>query len=120
MTLTVLDEKGKEVTEDNPIITEHNGTTGDTVNLPLTLVNKSSKHYHKYVQLQVNSVPSVNAQLIVQDDQTKNQLPIKKINKFNPNEKLSFNLQLSVRPNTPEQVVKGVNLSISSMRYPAP
>ena len=60
----MLDESGKEVTEDNPIITEHNGSTGDSVVLPLTLVNKSSQHYYKNIQLQVNSVPPVNTRLL--------------------------------------------------------
>ena len=116
----MLNENGQEITEDNPLITEHNGSTGDNVTLPLTLVNKSSKHYHKNIQLRVNSIPPVNAQLLIQNESTPNYFPSKRIVRFNPRDTLSFNLQLSVRPNTPEQVVKGVNLNISSMKYPVP
>ena len=116
----MLDENGQEITESNPLITEHNGSTGDNVTLPLTLVNKSSKHYYKNIQLRVNSVPPMDAQLLIQNEAVPNYLPSKKITRFNPRETLPFNLQLSVRPNTPEQVVKGINLSISSMKYPIP
>ena len=70
MTLAVLDENGQEITEDNPLITEHNGSTGDNVTLPLTLVNKSSKHYYKNIQLRINSVPPVDAQLLIQKEGT--------------------------------------------------
>lgn len=120
MTLTVLDENGKEVTGDNPIITEHNGSTGDVVVLPLTLINKSHDHYHKHIQLQVTSVHPVTSRILVKNDLTKEYYPVQTIIKFEPDEKLPFNLRLSVNKNTPEQVVRGMKLSIKSMKYPTP
>jgi len=116
----VLDENNKEVTEDNPIITEHNGSTGDSVVLPLTLVNKSSHHYHRNVRLQIKSVFPVGAGLNTQNDAPTNFLSSKRIAHLKPKEAVSFNLQVSVPRNTPEQVVKGMNLVVSSMKYPTP
>ena len=120
MTLRVLDEAGHEVNAGNPIITEHNGDTGDAVTLSLTLVNKSARHYHKNVRLRVNSVFPVSARLLIPDERVPNYRPAKSIMRFGPSERLPFNLRLSVGPDTPEQVVRRINLNISSMRYPVP
>ena len=120
MTLAILDEYGEEITEDNPIITEHNGTTGDIVTLPLTLINKSTQHYHSDVQLSVNSVSPVDALLLIKEEAVQNYLPSKKIARFNPKEKLSVNLRLSVRPNSPDQVVNGIKINVTSMKFPLP
>ena len=120
MTLTVLDETGKEITDANPLITEHNGETGGSVTLPLTLKNKSSSHYYKNIRLQVNSVSPVLAQLLIIGEHTPNYLPVKKIERFDKNAVLPINLQLTIGPGTPEQVVTGIKLIISSMKYPSP
>ncbi len=120
MTLLILDENGHEVTPDNPLITEHNGGTGDTLVLPLTLVNGSSQHYYRNITIQVNSVPPVNASLFIQDDPVPQDVPIKTIIRMYPAERFGFDLKLSVRPHTPEQVVTGVNLRVFGMKYPVP
>ena len=119
MTLRVLDETGHEVSMSNPIISEHNGSVGDAITLSLTLVNKSAFHYYKYLRLWVNSVFPVSAELLIPDERVPNYRPSKSIVRFAPNERLPFNLRLSVGPDTPEQVVRGINLGISSMRYPS-
>ncbi len=119
MTLRVLDEAGQEVNTSNPIITEHNGSTGDAVTLSLTLINKSAFHYYKNIRLWVNSVFPVSAELLIPGERVPNYRPSKSIVRFDPNERLQFNLRLSVGPDTPEQVVRGINLGISSMRYPS-
>ena len=118
MTLIVLDENKQEVTEDNPIITEHNGSTGDSVILPFTLVNKSSRHYHRNVRLQVKSVFPVDMGILMKNDSPEKYLSSMRIARLNPKETVSFNLQVSIPFNTPEQVVKGTNLVVSSMQYP--
>ena len=115
----MLDETGHEVNTSNPIITEHNGSTGDIVTLSLTLINKSASHYYKNILLWVNSVFPVSAELLIPDERVPNYRPSKSIVYFNPNERLQFNLRLSVGPKTPEQVVRGISLGISSMRYPS-
>ena len=120
MTLRVLDEFGHEVNTSNPIITEHNGTTGDAVTLAFTLINKSASHYYKNILLRVNSVFPVSAELLIPGERVPNYRPSKVIMRFSPKEKLPFNLRFTVGPETPEQVVKGVNLNISSMRFPFP
>ena len=119
MTLRVLDEWGKIVDDDNPIVTEHNGTTGDIVTLPLTLLNDSAQHYYKNIQLNVNPSYPVSAALLVQSDPVPNYLPQKTIRRINPKETIRFNLQTSIPPNTPEQIIRrGINIQINAMRYP--
>jgi hypothetical protein len=116
----VLDEAGKEVTDYNPIIVEHNGGIGDTVVLPLTLVNSSTMHYYRNVVIQVNSIPPVNASLFFKDDAVPQMLSTKSVFRVYPAERVGFDLMLTVKPGTPEQVVTGVDLKVFGMKYPVP
>ena len=120
MTLKVLDERGRTVNEENPLITEHNGETGDVVTLPLTLVNGSKRHYHRDTSLRVDSVFPVSARLLIPEESVPNYTPSKMIRIINPSDVIPFNLRLTVGPDTPEQVVRDINLVISSMKYPVP
>ena len=118
MTLSVLDERGQTVTENNPIITEHNGTTGDIVILPLTLVNTAHDHYYRNITLRVNSIYPVLADLLIQTDIVPTYLPEKKIHRINPKESIKFNLRTIVQQNTKEQIVRGISINADGMRYP--
>lgn len=120
MTLVVLDEYGKLVNEDNPIIIEHNGTTGSVVLLTLSLVNTSPNHYYRDVTLGVKMAFPVQASLLIQGEVVPNYLPNKRIGSVNPNEIIKFNLKSEVPPNISERIIRGVNLNISGTRYQVP
>lgn len=119
MTLIIKDEAGEVVSESNPIVTEHNGTMGDTVMLGLTLENISKKHFHRDVVIQVNSKPPIEVDLNLPSGPTStiyaHRLDIRRIN---PMEKMSFVLRSTVKADTPEQVVTGTLLQVSSIRFP--
>ena len=120
MTLKVLDEAGHVVNEDNPLITEYNGETGDIVTLPLTLKNGSARHYHRDTSLRVNSVFPVSARLLIPEEAVPNYTASKTINYIGPNDIIPFNIRWTVGPNTPEQVVRAISLVIESMKFPVP
>jgi len=114
----VKDEGGKTVNVENPIITEHNGTTGSTMVLTFTLENVSVDHYHRNIVLQVSPASPVEAGLSLISEPNPNYAPIKTITRLNPKEKQQFNLKTSVSPGTAEQIVRGASLTVSSTRYP--
>lgn len=120
MTLNILDERGEIVNEDNPIIIEHNGTSGGTVTLHLTLVNSSADHYYRSVRLGVNSVPPISAGLLVEGEVVPYYMLVKNIIRLYPKEQVSFNLQTVIPVNTSERVIKSMMLDVSGMRYPVP
>lgn len=120
MTLAILDENGRTVTENNPIIVEHNGTTGGTVELHLTLYNSYADHYYRNVRLQVNDIAPVKASLVIQGEVQPNFLHEKLIRRINPTEKISFLLRTVVPTNTSERVVRGVSIGWTGVRYPLP
>ena len=111
----ILDESGQEVNEENPLITEHDGSTGDTITRSLTLINKSDYHYYKNVRLTVESVFPVTAQILVPSEPT----IWARAEYFDRNEVFPFKLQLSVKPGTPDQVVRGIELCVSGTRFPS-
>jgi len=111
LTLAVLDESGHEITEDNPLVTEHDGSTGDTVTRSLTLINKSDYHFYKNIRLAVNPIFPVEAQLLIGE-----RVSWERVEYLDSGETIPFNLKLSVNPGTPEQVVRGINLTISGTR----
>ena len=116
----MLDEQGKVVNDDNPIIIEHNGTTGGVVTLHLMLVNSSVDHYYKMVRLGVKSVLPVTAGLLLEGAVVPYYMLVKKINRLHPKEEVAFNLQTSVPTATSERVIKSMVLDVSGMRYPVP
>lgn len=119
MTLIIRDEAGTIINEANPIITEHNGTMGDTVFLPLTLENASKKHFHKDIVIQVNSKPPIEVDLNMPSGPTSTiYAPRVDIRRINPMEKIKFILRSTVQADTPEQVVTGTLLTVSSIRFP--
>jgi hypothetical protein len=119
LTLIVRDEKGKVVSEVNPIITEHNGTIGDTVTLPFTIENTSKHHFHRDVAIQVSTKPPVDATLNLPTAPNPEFYgPRIEIRRINPLEKFLFNLRTTVKAETPEQVLTGTSLQITSLRFP--
>ena len=110
--LAVLDESGQEINKENPLITEHDGRTGEAILRSLTLVNKSEHYYYKDIRLSVNSVFPVTARIIVPDALTHTGRP----EYFERDDVFPFNLQLSVNPGTPMQTVRGVNIIVSGTR----
>ena len=86
MPLTILDESGQEITKDNPLVTEHDGTTGDTIIRSLTLINKSDHFYYKDIQLSVESVFPVTAVILASDVLT----PAARTDYFDRNDKESY------------------------------
>ena len=109
----MLDESGQEINEDHPLVTEHDGSTGDTITRSLTLVNTSDHYYYKNTQITVNSVFPVTAQVIVSDVSA----PRRRTEYFDRGEAFPFTLQLSVKPGTPDQVVRGINICVSGTRF---
>ena len=120
MTLNVLDERGQIVNENNPLIIEHNGTTGGIVTLHLKLVNSSADHYYRRVSLGVKSIPPIRAGLLLEGEVVPYYMLMKNINRLNPSGVIAFNLQTSVPVNTSERVIKTMELAVSGMRYPVP
>lgn len=120
MTLNVLDENGKIINDNNPLIIEHNGTTGGTVTLHLTLVNSSSEHYYKMVSIGVKSISPIRAGLLLEGEVVPYYMLVKKINRLYPEGVVAFNLQTSIPVNTSERVIKSMVLDVSGMRYPVP
>jgi len=120
LTLNVLDEWGRVVNEDNPLIIEHNGTTGGTVTLQLTLVNSSVDHYYKNVSLEVNNALPITAGLLIHGEVVPHHTFIKNITRLQPKEEVRFYLQTHIPVNTSERVVDSMLLGISGMCYPVP
>jgi hypothetical protein len=121
MSLIILDEKGKVVNELNPIITEHNGTSGDTIVLPMTIENTSLHHFYRNIALQVSSKPPVDVLLnLPTAPNPGGYFPRIEIRRLNSKEKLLFNLKTAVPADTPEQVVIGTSLQVTSTRFPMP
>ena len=119
MTLIIRDEGGDIISEANPVITEHNGTLGDTVLLSLTLENISKKHFHRDVVIQVNSSPPIEVDLNLPGGPTSTiYAPRIDIRRINPLDKVNFILRSTVKADTPEQVVAGTVLQVSSIRFP--
>ena len=119
MSLVIRDEKDKIVDELNPIVTEHNGTTGDTVILPFMLENDSQHHFHRDIAVQVSSKPPVDISLNLPTAPN----PIAysqriEIRRLNPKEKRLFNLKTVVLQGTQEQEVTGTTLQVTSLRFP--
>lgn len=120
MVLEVLDENGKIVDEDNPIIVEHNGTTGGETTLNLTLLNDSPIHYYRNVHLGVNYIPPVLTSLYVVGETVPNFMNRKRIPYIEAKGRVPFQLRTSVPPNTSERIVRGIEITTAGTRYPLP
>ena len=120
MTLEVLDENGKIVDEDNPIIVEHNGTTGGETTLNLTLINDSAVHYYRDVYLGVNFIPPVITALHIIGETVPNFMNRKRVPYIAPKGRVPFQLLTTVPPNTSERIVRGIDLTTTGTRYPLP
>ena len=119
MSLSIRDEKGNTVNELNPITTEHNGTTGDTVTLSMSVENNSSNHLFKSIVIWVNSAFPVDVSLNLPTAPNPiTYSPSIEIPRLNERESRVFNLKATVPARTKEQVVKGAMLQVSCLRYP--
>jgi len=121
MSLLIRDEKDNVVNEFNPIITEHNGTTGDTVILPLKIENNAPHHFYKNITIRVDPSPSVDISLNL----PASLLPMAyyhhiEILRLNPKERAVFNLKTIIPAGTREQVITGTTLQVTAMRFPLP
>jgi hypothetical protein len=120
LTLEVIDENGKIVDEDNPIIVEHNGSTGGETTLNLTLANSSAINYYRNVYLGVNFVPPVITALYIVGETVPNFMNRKRIPYIPARGRVPFQLRTSVPPNTSERIVRGITLTTAGTRYPLP
>lgn len=121
MSLLIRDEKDNVVNELNPIITEHNGTTGDTAILPMMVENSSPHHFHRNITIRVNSKPPVDVSLNLPTSQLPGAYyPHIEILRLNPKEKALFNLRTIIPAGTGEQVITGTWLQVTSTKYPLP
>lgn len=121
MSLVIRDEEDDIVNELNPIVTEHNGTTGDTVILPLKIENASLHHFFRDIAIQVSGKPPVDVSLNIPT--APNPLAYShrvEIHRLNPLDKLLFNLKTIVPAATQEQIVTGTTLQVTSLRFLAP
>ena len=119
MTLIIRDERGKPVTDKNPIIIEHNGTLGDEVTLPLMIENTSKDHFHRDISISVDPKPPVDSLLNLPTAPNPGYYgPRIGIKRINPLEKVTFFYKSIVKTDTPEQVVTGTILHITSLEFP--
>jgi len=121
MSLLIRDEKDNVVNEFNPIITEHNGTTGDTVILPMMVENSSPHDFHRNIMIRVDSKPPVDISLNLPTSL----LPMAyyhhiEILRLNPKEKALFNLRTIIPAATKKQVITETWLQVTSISYPLP
>ena len=119
MTLILRDENGKIISDDNPVVTEHNGVTGDILILPLTIENTERKFFHRNIAISVTSKPPIDATLsLPASPNPRSYFPRVEISRINPMEKMTFHLKTVCGADTPEQVVSGTTICVTSMRFP--
>lgn len=118
MTLNLLDENGVIIDSSNPLVIEHNGTTGDEVTLKLSLVNSSDSHYYKNIGLLVNEVKPVSAGMYIQGEKVPYFLKEKYVKQLDPLQEVVLFLKTVVPKGVSERVVTGIFIYITSMRYP--
>jgi hypothetical protein len=120
MSLVIYGEDGKQVTDDNPLVTEHDGEQGEAVDMIVTLKNETDNYTFKRVRVEALSGES-GVRVYIARYQTDLDKGIigESLPDFPPKSKFNIAVRVIVPPGTDEAVLKKSFIRVKSMRFAA-
>lgn len=118
MTLTLVDEFGKPVTETAPLVTEHNGTEGETVDRILALRNEARGFRYEDLAVLAEASEGVTVYVGLRKADLAARRNKLTLDKLGPNANHAIHVRVIVHPGHPEAVIKTTAFNIKAMKYP--
>lgn len=118
MTLTLKDEMGTPVTEAAPMVTEHNGTKGETVDRILTLRNTASRFGYRELVVLAKVAEGVTVYMGLRKADLAAKRSKLAMDELGPAVTRDIYVRVIVAPNQPEAVVKTTAFTVKAMKYP--